>query len=189
MPTWVTCAPAPSISRDMRRSYQEAGTTLRPCARYRSLPFFVLPGWISPADKTSHPSEVLSAFNECHPGCPPGVYFYDASEIRLTREGEGGRMVLGERKRHEAAITIGEFLLLCLFLLSTGLTASRALPLSFFFFFHAKTPRLISPVRMTLRGQVVGDSKILPAGLLLVHGMYSAYSGSGIIRMTWADCL
>lgn len=48
------------------------------------------------------------------------------------------------------------------------------------FFFHAKT-RLISPARMTLRGQVVGDSEILPAGSVLVHGMYSACSGTGII--------
>lgn len=97
-------------------------------------------------------------------------------------DGRKGKAV--ERKLHEAAITIGELLLLCLFLLSTRLAASRASP-----FFHAKT-RLISPARMTLRGQVIGDSEILPEGSALVHGMYSACSGTGrIIGVTWADCL
>lgn len=123
--------------------------------------------------------EVLSAFNEYHPGwCPPGVYFYDASEIGLTRaSGQGTSeertVVVRGRKRHEATITIGEFLLSHLSPSSSSASpVFRSLFFSSFFFFHA--PRLISPARMTLRGQVVGDSKILPAGSLLVHGMYSA---------------
>lgn len=85
------------------RSYQEAGTTLRPFARYRSLPFFrslPLGGGSLPPIRLPHPSEVLAAFNECHPGCPPGVYFYDASEIRLTSGGWGGGGE-GERRYRE----------------------------------------------------------------------------------------
>lgn len=58
--------------------------------------------------------KVLPVFNECYPGCPPGVYFYDASEISLTRldGGEGSKRTAVGWKRHEATITIGEFLLL-----------------------------------------------------------------------------
>lgn len=99
--------------------------------------------------------KVLLAFNECHLGCPPGVYFYDASEIGLTRarKRERGRReentALGERKRHEATITIEEFLLLRSFYLSL-LSASqfsvhfRSLFFLLLFFLREKAPRLIS---------------------------------------------
>lgn len=139
LPTWTTHSPAPSsplaICGGTGRKKKE---TLRPV---RSLSFVIL---LRPSRANlSHrsPSEVLPAFNEYHPGCPPGVYFYDASEIRLTRMGDGGMAVqeettaVRERKRHEATITIGEFLLLCLFLLSVRLATSQAL-----LFFYAKTP-------------------------------------------------
>lgn len=89
----------------------------------------------------------------------------------MERGRERGTVTIVGRKLHEATITIEEFLF---FTFAPSLSTSH-FPRSFSsFFFYAKTPRLISRARMTLRGQVVGDSEVLPAESLLVHGMYSA---------------
>lgn len=157
------------ISYDMRRGEQERGdfTTLRSRAivRYTSS-FSLVRGSVPPISKSS------PAFNET----PLGVYFYDASKIRVTWASERVEQVrrrtvtIVGRKLQKATITNEEFLFFYVCFLSTHLAFSP----SAFFFFHAKAPRLISRARMTLRGQVVGDSEVLPAESLLVHGMYSA---------------
>lgn len=96
LPTWVTRSPAPSsplaICGGTSRKKEEE--TLWPYIRALSFVILLRPSRANLSRRS--PSEVLSAFNECHPGSPPGVYFYDASKIRLTRMGEGNRMVQGE---------------------------------------------------------------------------------------------
>lgn len=91
---WFVLSYRPPPSRELCGGAGRRKATLRPFvrARYRSLLFFVLLG--SSSLRSISPSEVPPAFNECHPGCPPGVYFYDASEIRLTLvddDDDGGR--------------------------------------------------------------------------------------------------
>lgn len=84
-------------------------------------------------------------------------------------------MAVGGRKRHEAAITIGEFFFyVCSFSLPSGLAASRVL--SFFFARENSSTDLSSEndaKRTGRRG--FGD----PSGRIaaLVHGMYSADLG------------
>lgn len=106
-------------------------------------PAGVIVSWISKifSRLTSHPR-----------WCPPGVYFYDDSKSDTFRwdTSGGGRRPKG---RHEATITIGEFLPLHLTLPSVTQFPAQL-------FSCAPPPRLISLARMTLRGQLVGDSKI-----------------------------
>lgn len=121
--------------------------------------------WLSLSPPLISPSEVLPAFNECHPGCPPGVYFYDATGIRLTRVGERKRWQSEGENGTKRRLRSGNFFFFYVhsFTLPSSFSRSFSSSLSLF------SPRLISPARMTLRGQVVGDSEILPAGSLLLY--------------------
>lgn len=112
--------------------------TLRSFVRALSFVIFLPPSRTDPFRRS--PAEVLPAFNECHPGCSPGVYFYDASEIRLTRVGKGKND--GSRKTKTARSgdydrRISSFMSV----LSPRLKNSRALS---FFFSHENSSTNLS---------------------------------------------
>lgn len=98
----------------------------RSFARYRSLSLFVLLGRISPADRLP---EGPPTFNECHPADVLQVSIFTT---RFGNQADTGERREGENGTKRAAITIGEFLLLCLLRLPTRLAASQALSRFFF---------------------------------------------------------
>lgn len=160
-------------SYDMRRDEQERGKTLRPLAH--ALSFVILRPSLSSADPSRQsPSPPLRLTRLLRVSIFTTL-LEDRSDMGERTSGTS-RKGNGDNRRAKIARSddygTKNFFFFYVCFLSTHLAFSPSAFL--FFFFHAKAPRLISRARMTLRGQVVGDSEVLPAESLLVHGMYSA---------------
>lgn len=163
LPTWVTRSPAPSsplaICGGTSRKKEEE--TLRPYIR--AVSFVIL---LRPSSNLSRrsPSEVLPRLTSVIPDVLQVSIFTTLRRSGWHGWAKGAGWFKGNdgSRRTKTARSDDYDRRISSFMSALSLYSSRSFSSSPFF--HAKTPRLISPARMTLRRQVVEDSEILPAG-------------------------